>query len=29
MVEFQVHGGVAVKSRLLDTLSKFETFREA
>ena len=29
MVEFHIHGGVAVKSRLLETLSKFETFREA
>ena len=29
MIEFHIHGGLAVKSRLLDTLSKFESFREA
>ena len=29
MLEFHIHGGLAVKSRLLNTLSKFETFREA
>ena len=29
MVEFQVHGGNAVKTQLLSTLSKFPTFRQA
>ena len=29
MVEFQIHGGVAVKSHLLRTLAKFDSFREA
>ena len=29
MVEFQIHGGMAVKSHLLKTLAKFDTFREA
>ena len=29
MLEFHIHGGLAVKSRILDSLSKFDTFREA
>ena len=29
MVEFQIHGGMAVKSHLLKTLAKFDSFREA
>ena len=29
MLEFHIHGGLAVKSRMLTALSKFETFREA
>lgn len=29
MVEFQIHGGNAVKQRLLQTMSKMENFREA
>ena len=29
MVEFQIHGGMAVKGHLLKTLSKFDSFREA
>ena len=29
MIEFQIHGGMAVKSHLLRTLAKFDTFREA
>ena len=29
MVEFQMHGGNAVKQKLLSTLAKFPNFREA
>ena len=29
MLEFHIHGGLAVKSRMLNALSKIKTFREA
>jgi tRNA modification GTPase len=29
VIELQIHGGTAVKQRMLDTLSRFPEFREA
>jgi tRNA modification GTPase len=29
IIELQIHGGTAVKQRMLETLSKFPEFREA
>ena len=29
MVEFQIHGGNAIKRQFLDTLSQFDEFRES
>lgn len=29
MLEFHIHGGLAVKSRMLNALEDFPTFREA